>query len=127
MDFCLITVVWPVDAGEKHNIALPYRGQVAPSMPSEKELSALPHGPCRHVLLRSRMVRGNSTTSGPTPHSGLGLQGYVQFTSPIRRYGDMLAHFQLKVMLLPHTASPQRSFVIKGVTLQARPVFRMLG
>lgn len=85
--------------GEKHNIALPYRGQVAPSMPSEKELSALPHGPCRHVLLRSRMVRGNSTTSGPTPHSGLGLQGYVQFTSPIRRYGDMLAHFQLKAFL----------------------------
>ncbi len=43
------------------------------------------------------MVRGNITTSGPTPHAGLGLQGYVQFTSPIRRYSDMLAHFQLKV------------------------------
>ena len=44
------------------------------------------------------MVRGNISTNGPTPHSGLGLEGYVQFTSPIRRYGDMLAHLQLKVI-----------------------------
>lgn len=70
---------------------------MTPSLPSEQELQALPSGPCRHVLLRSKMVRGNITTSGPTPHAALGLQGYVQFTSPIRRYSDMLAHFQLKV------------------------------
>lgn len=84
-------------AGYENGLALPYRGQVTPSLPTEKELQALPSGPCRHVLLRSKMVRGNITTSGPTAHAGLGLQGYVQFTSPIRRYSDMLAHFQLKV------------------------------
>lgn len=85
--------------GNENGLPLPYRGQVAPSLPSEKELEGLPSGPCRHVLLRSKMVRGNITTSGPTPHAGLGLQGYVQFTSPIRRYSDMLAHFQLKAFL----------------------------
>ena len=86
-------------AGEQNGIALPYRGQVTPTLPSDKELEGVPSGPCRHVLLRSKMIRGNSTTSGPTPHAGLGLNGYVQFTSPIRRYGDMLAHFQLRVRL----------------------------
>ncbi|KAL0034491.1 hypothetical protein WJX79_005355 [Trebouxia sp. C0005] len=90
--------------GSENGLALPYRGQVTPSLPSEQELQALPSGPCRHVLLRSKMVRGNITTSGPTPHAALGLQGYVQFTSPIRRYSDMLAHFQLKAFLRGESA-----------------------
>ena len=30
----------------------------------------------------------------------LGLDAYVQFSSPIRRYTDMLAHYQVKVGLL---------------------------
>lgn len=88
-------------AGEQNGLALPYRGQAEPVLPSEEELQRVPAGPCRTVLTRSRMVRGNVTTSGPSPHSGLGLDGYVQFTSPIRRYGDMLAHFQLKVCVAP--------------------------
>lgn len=66
-------------------------------LPTEEELEAVPYGPCRDVMLRSRMVRSISSTDKPTPHAGLGLPGYVQFTSPIRRYGDMLAHWQLKV------------------------------
>ena len=32
---------------------------------------------------------------GAIPHAGLGLSGYVQFSSPIRRYGDLLAHYQV--------------------------------
>jgi hypothetical protein len=30
-------------------------------------------------------------------HASLALDAYVQFTSPIRRYSDILAHFNLKV------------------------------
>ena len=33
------------------------------------------------------------------PHSALGVEGYVQISSPIRRYGDLLAHYQLKAVL----------------------------
>jgi exoribonuclease-2 len=38
----------------------------------------------------------------PTPvrHASLALDAYVQFTSPIRRYSDILAHFNLKVRAL---------------------------
>lgn len=89
-------------AGEQNNLALPYRGQPEPVLPSEDELRRVPAGPCRTVLVRSRMIRGSVTTNGPSAHAGLGLDGYVQFTSPIRRYGDMLAHYQLKVCLLQH-------------------------
>ncbi len=30
------------------------------------------------------------------PHSGLGIDAYVQVTSPLRRYNDCLVHRQLK-------------------------------
>ena len=33
------------------------------------------------------------------PHSALGVEGYVQISSPIRRYVDLLAHHQLKAVL----------------------------
>ena len=36
-------------------------------------------------------------------HASLGLRGYVQFTSPIRRYSDMLAHYQIKAYLRNET------------------------
>ncbi|MDR0932512.1 MAG: RNB domain-containing ribonuclease [Victivallales bacterium] len=32
----------------------------------------------------------------PSPHAGLGLECYVRVTSPLRRYGDLLAHQQLR-------------------------------
>jgi exoribonuclease-2 len=35
----------------------------------------------------------------PVRHAGLGLETYSQVTSPIRRYSDLLAHFQIKAHL----------------------------
>jgi exoribonuclease II len=35
----------------------------------------------------------------PIRHASLGLASYVQVTSPIRRYTDLLAHFQIKAHL----------------------------
>jgi exoribonuclease II len=35
----------------------------------------------------------------PARHSSLGLETYTQVTSPIRRYSDLLAHFQIKAHL----------------------------
>ena len=71
--------------GHGAGLALPYRGQAAIVMPTAAELTEAPEGPCREVLLRSRMTRSVFTTSGPLLHAGLGLPAYVQFTSPIRR------------------------------------------
>ena len=38
-------------------------------------------------------------STSPGAHAGLGVPEYVQVTSPIRRYHDMLAHWQLKTLI----------------------------
>lgn len=84
--------------GTEHNLPLPYRGQPQPELPSEEELLQLPPGPTRFCALRSCMPRSEMSMS-PIRHASLGLDSYVQVTSPIRRYTDLLAHFQIKAHL----------------------------
>ncbi|MGC1245832.1 MAG: ribonuclease R family protein [Spirulinaceae cyanobacterium] len=84
--------------GQKHNLPLPYRGQPQPELPSEEELLQLPAGPVRFCALRRCMPRSETSTM-PIRHAGLGLDTYTQATSPIRRYNDLLAHFQIKAHL----------------------------
>lgn len=98
--------MWWRGTGKEAGIALPYRGQAQAVLPSVAELEGVPSGPCRAALLRSRMVRGICTTHEPLPHAGLGLPAYCQVTSPIRRYSDLLAHWQLKVRSPPLCARP---------------------
>jgi exoribonuclease-2 len=78
----------------KHQLALPFRSQLPAPLPAPQELAALPAGPVRHAALKACLSRGLTTTT-PAPHSSLGLDAYVQVTSPIRRYGDLLAQRQL--------------------------------
>ncbi|CAI7864457.1 unnamed protein product [Closterium sp. NIES-54] len=88
--------------GAERDLPLPYRGQGPPDRMTdedEEDMQALPEGPSRAVHLRSFMSRSEIKCSGPIPHAGLGLQGYVQFSSPIRRYSDLLAHYQVKALL----------------------------
>ena len=79
-------------------MSLPFRSQPQPSLPEPEELAALPPGPCRAVAVRSCMTPG-VTSLVAAPHASLGLQAYVQVTSPIRRYADLLAHRQIKAHL----------------------------
>lgn len=83
--------------GERAGLPLPYRGQAAAVMPQKADLEAIPEGPCREHLVRGRMTRSVTTTGSPLPHFSLGLQRYCQSTSPIRRYADLLVHWQVKV------------------------------
>ena len=84
--------------GTENNLPLPYRGQPQPELPSEEELLKLPAGPTRFCALRSCMPRSEMSMS-PIRHASLGLESYVQVTSPIRRYTDLLSHFQIKAHL----------------------------
>jgi exoribonuclease-2 len=107
--------------GQTHQIPLPFRGQPQPELPSEEELLQLPAGPVRFCAMRRCMPRSEMSIT-PARHTGLGLDTYTQVTSPIRRYTDLLAHFQLKAHLrgdpLPFSAE-QLQEVILSVTTAA--------
>ncbi|KAK4504483.1 hypothetical protein PRZ48_005399 [Zasmidium cellare] len=49
-----------------------------------------------------------STT--PIPHNILGMGAYAKFTSPLRRYGDMIHHWQIEAALR-HEAETGRSLI----------------
>jgi exoribonuclease-2 len=82
----------------KHGIPIPFRGQPQPELPPEEELLRLPPGPVRACALRRCMPR-SEVGLFVTRHASLGLDHYTQVTSPIRRYADLLAHFQIKAHL----------------------------
>lgn len=80
--------------GQRTGLALPYRSQLASTLPTAAELATLAPGPVRHAALKRCLSRGVLGTT-PAPHFSLGLEAYVQATSPIRRYSDLLVQRQL--------------------------------
>ncbi len=84
--------------GQTNGIPLPFRSQIQPDLPPDQELLLLPAGPVRFCAVRRCMPRSEMSIN-PARHASLGLNGYSQVTSPIRRYTDLLAHFQIKAHL----------------------------
>ncbi|MEA5582373.1 ribonuclease R family protein [Nodularia harveyana UHCC-0300] len=101
--------------GQAHNIPLPFRGQPQPELPPDEELLLLPAGFVRACAMRRCMPKSEMSIT-PLRHAGLGLNTYTQATSPIRRYSDLLTHFQLKAHLrgesLPFTADQLREVMM---------------
>ena len=92
---------------QTNNIPIPYRYQEQPELPPLDTLMQLPAGPVREFAICRCMTKG-SLGLYASRHAGLGLDAYAQITSPIRRYSDLLAHWQIKAFLrqepLPFTA-----------------------
>lgn len=105
--------------GQTHNIPLPFRGQPQPELPPEEELLQLPAGFVRFCALRRCMPKSEMSIT-PVRHAGLGLDTYTQATSPIRRYSDLLTHFQLKAHLrgedLPFSAEQLKEVMMTVIT-----------
>jgi len=83
---------------QEHSIPVAFRSQPQPELPPEEELILLPPGPVRSCALRRCMPKSETGLSAAR-HASLGLETYTQVTSPIRRYTDLLAHFQIKAHL----------------------------
>ncbi len=63
--------------------------------------------PVKSVL--SRLLERGRLSALRLPHYGMGLPAYTSFTSPIRRYSDMLVHRLIKAQLQQQTiASPDQ-------------------
>jgi exoribonuclease-2 len=73
-------------------ISLPYTTQDPP------EMDERPSDLAGMFALR-RAMRPSGASGTPGPHAGLGLETYVQVTSPLRRYLDLVVHQQLRAFL----------------------------
>ncbi|CAI0715756.1 Exoribonuclease 2 [Serratia quinivorans] len=63
-------------------------------------------------IRRSQTYAEISTTPGP--HYGLGLEAYATWTSPIRKYGDMVNHRLLKAIIADQSAEkPQDEVTVQ--------------
>lgn len=76
-----------------HSMPFPYTSQEEPVIPQK-----LPGGYAGEYAKR-RCMKPRKTGTIPADHAGLGLGMYSQVTSPLRRYGDLAAHQQLRRFL----------------------------
>lgn len=86
------------EVAEKANLVVAFRTQEPFDYPDDDIIETVPDGP-----VRAGMIFRNATPSvlstDPAEHATLGLDSYLQVTSPIRRSTDLIAHFQLKAHL----------------------------
>jgi exoribonuclease-2 len=75
------------------NLPVPYIMQETGDLPDENL-----EGIAGFYQLR-RCMRPRALSTRPGQHSGLGLDTYIQVTSPLRRYTDLLAHLQIRAVL----------------------------
>lgn len=83
---------------QAQGIAVPYATQEPPDTPASAPAETL-----AEMYALRRTMRKSQYRSVAAPHSGLGLTAYVQATSPLRRYLDLVAHQQLRRSLAGET------------------------
>lgn len=99
------------------NVPMVFRSQDAPDCILEDQGNDIPEGPARDFFRRSLLKR-SAVSPKPNPHSGLGLQAYLQITSPIRRYIDLVNERQLASHLergQPHYSASALEEIIENV------------
>lgn len=56
--------------------------------------------PPRQIMLRHRAARDRAIVHfAPTPHTSIGVTSYIRVTSPLRRFSDMIAHWQIEAAI----------------------------
>ena len=77
----------------KNQISFPFVSQEKPDFPDN-----IPQG-WAGSFAKIKCMRKRSVGITPAPHAGLGVSFYSQVTSPLRRYGDLIAHQQLRAFI----------------------------
>jgi exoribonuclease II len=102
----------------KHDLPAIYRSQKAPDPPIEDRPEWKPH----HLYEARRSFSRSAQGFEPAHHSGLGLDCYVQATSPIRRYRDLILQRQIKHHLRTGDTLYDREALEEILTVTSTPV-----
>jgi len=89
----------------EHGIPIPFTGQEGPAEELQEAST-----PSEMFALRRRMKPSQQSLS-PGPHAGLGMDLYVQATSPLRRYLDLVVHQQIRAYLRGQTIMKEQQIV----------------
>ena len=81
----------------KNNIPAPFRSQKI-NCDSKNILERNINSPVKYIILKQFIGKSN-VSSKPDIHETLGLESYVQSTSPLRRYLDLLVQRQLHLFI----------------------------
>ncbi len=81
------------------NLPFPYYSQEAPGSRDD-----IPEGLAGEFAKR-RLMRAGMAGVQPRAHQGLGVTMYAQATSPLRRYGDLLGHQQVRAAIALETGN----------------------
>ena len=98
-------------------LPVPFRSQ-ALSEPWSADLD--PADPYQ-VFCATRCLDQVRTDTRPGPHAGLGVEAYLQFTSPLRRHLDLLAQRQISAHLAGETP-PLDGEAVRAAIAAAEPV-----
>ncbi len=77
----------------EHSIPLPFTTQDPPK--GDVDTPETPSG----MFARRKAMNRSQQSTQPGKHTGLGMEPYVQCTSPLRRYLDLVVHQQLRAYL----------------------------
>lgn len=97
-ELMITTCAMAASFAERNRIPVPFRGQMPFEYPNDEVLESMRDGPARAALAFKNATAPILSTK-PMEHASLGLDSYLQVTSPIRRSIDLVAHFQLKACL----------------------------
>ena len=102
---CEIAALWC----SQRNIPVLYRGsEVNPELPPASrykeefvDASVRKHGyhHILHIMNYLNIIGRSKTMSEPIKHTIIGSDAYTKVTSPLRRYGDMVAHWQIEAAI----------------------------
>lgn len=82
----------------RNSLILPFTIQEPPIDPPEKRETV------SDMFALRRTLKASHQSTRAAPHAGLGLTQYVQATSPLRRYLDLVVHQQLRAHLSGESA-----------------------
>jgi len=111
-----------------------YSSQEAPSIPQEALSGMELPAPLSVQYIRRKGMRASIVGTESLAHRGLGMSFYSQVTSPLRRYQDLLTHYQIRLSLqsergiaagpLPEEELGRRCLVASQAAAQTRQAER---